>query len=310
MNARYYDPGAGAYPRQAPSPAPLPPATWQSNAWAPPQWDPYRYPVLPAPPAPHRPDHRPWLLWGLAGTVILLVAFAGAVSIARARNDGPLAPSASAPAAGTVPPAPTQTPTTAPTQAPASHPSAATATSVPPTATAAAPTATPAPQPHAVPAGWKVYRGASVPIVMAYPPDWTVDEADIAKGVVYFRSPYEKVWLAVAVRGLQPAGANVDVLRDQYFQGVTRACDEAGIETTRYNTFAGVTFAALAATCAANGNLWAYYIGAGLKNGVEWDFQMHARYADYNDYATRFFTPMLTSLNIYANPAPVTPQTQ
>jgi hypothetical protein len=163
--------------------------------------------------------------------------------------------------------------------------------------------AAPAAQPRNVPAGWLVYRNDTLGFALAYPPGWRIDESDVAKGIVYVRSPQDdNVWLGIRAAGPAQPGVGVDQLRDQFYQSVVKSCDKAGIDTTRYNTYAGVTWASLGATCQEGTALWAEYIGAGLRGGAEWDFELHALYQDYNSIDDKYFNPMLVSLNIFANP--------
>ncbi|HET8628058.1 MAG TPA: protein kinase [Thermomicrobiales bacterium] len=166
--------------------------------------------------------------------------------------------------------------------------------------TPAAPAST---QPLSVPAGWLVYRNTRLGFALAYPPGWRVDESQVAEGIVYIRSPQDdNVWLGIRAGGPAQAGVGVDQLRDQFYHDVIKDCDKAGIDTTRYNNYAGITFASLGATCQRGTTLWADYIGAGLRGGMEWDFELSALYQDYNGYDDHYFSPMLATLNIYANP--------
>ncbi|HET8628195.1 MAG TPA: serine/threonine-protein kinase [Thermomicrobiales bacterium] len=209
---------------------------------------------------------------------------------------------ASAPTATPVPP----TATTVPPTATAAPP---TATSAPPTAAAAAPTATKPPvttaakpQPNgAVPAGWKVYYGTTVPFVMAYPPGWTVDESDAAKGQISFESQ-DGIIVEISTEGKANPSANVDVLRDQYAKGLTQVCEQSATDFTRYSEFSGVTFASLATKCVYKGQTYMYYIGAGLNNAVEWDFALLCAYNQFDNNADQYYNPMLRTLNIYKNP--------
>ncbi|HET8631025.1 MAG TPA: hypothetical protein VFL91_26695, partial [Thermomicrobiales bacterium] len=98
-------------------------------------------------------------------------------------------------------------------------------------------------------------------------------------------------------------GEGIDQLRDVYWHQVVAQCDRAGLQYTRYNTFAGIEFAAAAINCDTSGYpLVRYYVGAGLNAGVEWDFTVLTSESDFDAYAKQYFNPMLKSLNIYANP--------
>ncbi|HET8628059.1 MAG TPA: hypothetical protein VFL91_11595 [Thermomicrobiales bacterium] len=259
---------------------------------------------------PARRSLRPLVALVATAALALVLAGCGApVATAVVQSAEPTATATPLPPTATPPPTATATapPPTATTAPP-------TPTAPPPPPTAAPPTAAPAPpapapqpttstQPASVPAGWLVYHNDTLGFALAYPPGWRVDESDAAKGVVYVRSPQDNsIWLAISLDGSVQPGVGVDQLRDQFYHDVTQNCDQAGIDATRYNTVAGVTFASLSATCQQGTNLWEYYIGAGLRGGVEWDFQMHALYGQYNTYADQDFSPMLDSLTIYGPP--------
>jgi len=159
-----------------------------------------------------------------------------------------------------------------------------------------------------VPAGWKVYTGTldKLPFVMAYPPDWTVKEEE---GQVTFTAPSGLSTLFFQSSGIADPSANIDVLRNQYFnQTRSTLCRAAGDEGTSRQTRGGIVFAELKASCdyvnpsGGNAVQFALYIGAGLREGVEWDFTMLTLYPNFNDELRNFYTPMLNSLNIFANP--------
>ena len=293
-----------------------------------------------APPAPQ--GRRLVLpLAGLAGLLVLLLAAGGAFALLRSdpvvtptANAGGTAttgiaagvaatttatvgatatvsaPTATVAAAVAIVPATATVATTA-TSAPTATAAPATAT-VPPTATSvptpAGPTATPQPQPLGiVPPGWQVYRGsdATLPIVIAYPPAWTVEEK---KGSVSFLAPDSiagrRPALTLLSLGVRIPGTTIEGARDQLWSTLGRSCDKTGIERTRYNDFAGLRFATLRATCDSEGRLILFSVGSGLKDGVEWDFLAASTYEIFDDSAARYFDPMLQSLNIYANLTP------
>ena len=247
------------------------------------------------------------LLGGLALLLVVGLVVVVAIILLAQRADPATTGAAHGVLAGTPTAIPaTPTPTVAPPPVAVMPTSTAASSTLkwsgPPTASStSSPQSAPGPT-GTVPSGWNVYRGTALPFVIAYPPDWTVDESEAARGVIYFRAPRQAVWLAISSDGRRNPGANIDVLRDELFQGVTRACEQAGIATTRYNSFSGILFASLAATCARGGTLEEYYLGAGLKDGVEWNVELHALYQDYEEQARTYFNPMLQTLNIYANP--------
>ena len=135
--------------------------------------------------------------------------------------------------------------------------------------------------------------------MIAYPPNWEVEEE---RGSVSFASPDGLVTVMIESDGRRRPTANIDVQRDVYWNAAKQVCANSGIEATPYNTFSGVRFASLRATCDFEGVLLMYYVGAGLRDAVEWDFTLFCLYKDFETNANRFFDPMLNSLNIYANP--------
>ena len=219
--------------------------------------------------------------------------------------------------------APTATATVAPTSTiaptatiapPTATKPAATSTTAPPTPTKAAtiaPTPTrpaaaaPTPAPlGTVPTGWKIYRGTSpVPFVIAYPPDWRVDTSSIANGQVYFRpsGPDSTTWMLVATEGQPDPSANIDVLRDNYYNSIT-SCTKKAIDRTNTVSYSGITFAGLGLTCDTSNGLLYERIGVGLNKQVPWRYRLNAPYGQYSDLLDSAYSDMLTSLNIYANP--------
>src|SRR3712207_8432765 len=168
-----------------------------------------------------------------------------------------------------------------------------------------------APQPAtAPPAGWRVYTGTRVPFVIAYPPDWSVDESSIADGLVYFRHPTdEATWVLVATTG-QRTQRTADELRDAYYNEQFADCRARAIDITRDNEFSSINFKSLGTTCDLDDGLYYSYIGLGLNNGVPWRFRLNSPYAQYSANSCRcpegnverYFVDMLDTLNIYANP--------
>lgn len=160
------------------------------------------------------------------------------------------------------------------------------------------------------PDGWKTYAGSPrTPFSLYYPPDWTVDESRANEGRVYFYAPgvsepfEDALWVLVATTGRAEPGGNIDVLRDQYFSAeIKRAHPEAGIDVTRNNTFARLTFASLGSTFNVDNRLCYAYIGLGLRDQVPWRFRLNSLYDDYSRRLDSVFAPMIGSLNIYANP--------
>lgn len=164
-----------------------------------------------------------------------------------------------------------------------------------------------------MPPGWKVFPGhAKVPFVIAYPPDWEVDTSSANDGQILFTSPDGKVALLIQTTGTRNSTANIDVQRDAYYKQVSKQCTNgSGIEVTAYETISGIRFAELAATCDKPGSpLQLWTVGTGLKNGVEWDFIALSPYATFNKNTCKcaagdfekYLQPMLSTLNIYANP--------
>ena len=229
-------------------------------------------------------------------------------------GDAPAA-TVSQPLAGATAPAAATSATSGPRVA-----SAATAT--PPatgaarTAATEAPTATPAPtraagaalapQPGGpVPGGWKVYRGpAAFPIVIAYPPDWTVDASLFPEqSVIFIVGPAgnvdEEEYVEISA-GAQQVDANIDVLRDDFFYRKTPFCEKTGIEYTERRQLTGAAFAILGAACDQSGVLAFFQVASGLKGGDEWGLVMRTPYERRDQRRREVFDPMLASLNVYA----------
>lgn len=176
---------------------------------------------------------------------------------------------------------------------------------------AATPVSPATPQPiGAAPSGWQTYRGnARVPFAIYFPPDWTVDESRAHEGRIYFygpgvREPFEdSLWVLIATTGKVEQNANIDALREQYFNNeVKTSHPEAGVDVTRANEFSGLTFASIGATFNSNAQLCYAYIGLGLRSQVPWRFRLNSLYSDYNQQLETVFAPMIGSLQIYANP--------
>ena len=282
------------------------------------------------PPVPRANRRTPLLIAGAAGLLVLLLAggavfpltrpgadptpaanvgaTATAQGVAVATATGQSAAAQVAAATGTAganatAAAGAPSPTPVPTATPAPPTPTAAPTSAPtPTVTAAAPQ----PQPlGGVPPDWQVYRGSSatLPLVIAYPPGWTVDAK---KGSVEFLWPGSVAGQGAALTifsvGVPMSGANADASRDRLWESLKKSCTSSGVERTGYTDFAGLRFATLHATCDDKGWLLLFSVGAGLKEDVEWDYFASSAYEIFDDYGARYFDPMLQSLNIYANP--------
>lgn len=186
-----------------------------------------------------------------------------------------------------------------------------------PTATVtrpASPTAPPSPRvagtpaPVAtIPANWLRWSGTpSLPFTIAYPPDWLVDRQEPDR--VYFRSPQDpdRVWLVIGSTSKVEPGANIDALRDAYYQRYFTDCRSHAIDRTNYVTYAGVIFAGAGVTCdQPNGLLYARF-GFGLLDGVPWRYRLTSPYGSYSSTTCgcpagnleTYFQPMLVSLTI------------
>jgi hypothetical protein len=152
-----------------------------------------------------------------------------------------------------------------------------------------------------IPDGWKVYRGPKeLPIVIAYPPDWTVDDSALPdQYVVYIngRSGNETFEISGSP---QQSGATIDLLRDELFRQKSESCEQKGIEYTAYRQISDVPFALLGATCEMSGELLYLYLGSGIKGGDEWSIAMRTSYGRKGVVVKDYFDPMLASLKIYA----------
>jgi hypothetical protein len=207
------------------------------------------------------------------------------------------------PASPTLPPTP-PTPTIAPPTVAATPTIGAGATATrgavaPGTARPAS--ATPVPGPlGAVPAGWRVYRG-SLSFVIAYPPDWLVDESQLGQHLVYFYAPVpdRSIFLVIATTLVPEADPNLDVLRDRWFKSRTRTCGKFAVEETRQERYAGIDFVTVGATCDLPDGLAYSYTGIGMRRQVPWIFEFNAPYGVYATALAEVFGPMITTWNIY-----------
>lgn len=293
-------------------------------------------PVIPPPPTSPIMTRRrsgPPIALLAGGALLLLLLLGGVGAFAFARSKSEPTPTATAmamsqtptaapaaTAAASAPASPTamvaMQPTAAPTAPPAQStappaqptappPPAPTPTAMPmPTATKApaAPTKPAAPQiKGTAPSGWKVYRANSLPIVLAVPPDWTVQEK---QGEVDFTSADGMHYFSILSNGKRNPTANIDTLRDIYYkQVVAPSCTGGvGIDSTYYTDVSGIRFASLNAKCIISGSTLMYYIGAGLNNAVEWDFLIFCPYSEWDQAVKQYFNPIIKTLNIYANP--------
>ncbi|CAA9589370.1 MAG: hypothetical protein AVDCRST_MAG18-4614 [uncultured Thermomicrobiales bacterium] len=252
-----------------------------------------------------------------APSAVASVAPSAAPSVAPSASPSP-SPSASpsaAPSASGIPLFPSSAPSVAPSAAPTARSSAAPSSSPTPRPSptpSAAPSAAPVNrQPTGqAPAGWQTYRGnAKVPFALYYPPGWTVDESRASEGRIYFYGPGvdkpydDELWVLIATTGERTPGGNIDVLRDQYYQNdIKGSHPEAGINITRNNQFSGITFASLGTNFNGGSELCYAYIGLGLNQNVPWRFRLNSLDADYDSNLDEFFSEMIGSMNIYANP--------
>jgi hypothetical protein len=220
---------------------------------------------------------RPTFLVGLL--LVTLVACGGAA--APAPSQALTEPTATAAPGGAPAPAAGGTATTPSTP----DISRATATTAPPSSSRpAATTATAVPQPNGtIPAGWQIYRGsAAFPFVVAYPPDWTVDDSLLPEQrIIYLYGPdgregVERIDIEI---GETQSGAEIDAQRDAFFQRKSDFCDKKGIERTEHRQVSGVTFALLWATCDESNDLSFMQVASGLWNGDEWNVLMRTPYA-------------------------------
>jgi hypothetical protein len=149
-----------------------------------------------------------------------------------------------------------------------------------------------------------VYRGpVAFPVVIAYPPDWTVDDSLLpGQRLVSFYGPGgredgERIDITI---GRARSGVDIDALRDAFFREGSAFCDAKGIEYTAYRQIAGATFAILGATCDASGGLSFLQVASGLKGGDEWNILMRTPYGRKEARLREVFDPLLATLNIYA----------
>jgi hypothetical protein len=219
-----------------------------------------------------------------------------APSVAARASAAPSAPVASAAPGATA----------APSAAATARASAAPTATRAPAASASAPAGpTAVPQPNgAVPAEWQVYRGTpEFPFVVAYPPDWTLDDSLLPEQKIIFlygpgeQSDFERIDIAFSETG---NGEDIDVQRDEFFNRESEFCLEKGIEYTEHRQVSGAAFAILGATCDNGGDLSFLQVASGLVGGDEWNILMRTYYERKEARLREVFDPILASLNIYA----------
>lgn len=193
-------------------------------------------------------------------------------------------------------------PSNAPGIAP-SRPPGATPTTAPSGAASVSPTAAPVTaQPRGtIPEGWKVYQGPKeMPIVIAYPPDWLVDDSALPDQYVIYingRSGSDTFEISGSP---QLSGARIDALRDELFRQKAEPCEQQAIEYTAQRQIGDVPFAMLGASCDTPGEQLYLYVGAGVKGGDEWSIAMQTLYPRKDIVIKDYFDAILASLNIYA----------
>ena len=173
--------------------------------------------------------------------------------------------------------------------------------STPATPTGRGPAATPGPL-GSYPADWRIYQGR-LPFAIAYPPNWTVDESQLNDNLVYFYAPGadRSVFMVVATTAKPEENANLDVLRDRWFQSRTCGCSRSAVEQSGREELAGLTFATVGATCDLPTGLAYSYTGLGVRGTVPWIFEFNAPYERYAATLAETFRPMIATLNIYGS---------
>src|SRR5262249_11255412 len=143
---------------------------------------------------------------------------------------------------------------------------------------------TPAPDPFGtVPPGWNIYRGTRLPVIMAYPPGWTVDESVPTE--LLFASEQENAKFTITYGG--PKQVTLGELRDARFNDIANVCHGTRIEYTDEYDFSGLIFAGVRAKCDLTANTgqarsYTYFIGTALKDGREWDFRIVCARDDFS----------------------------
>jgi hypothetical protein len=140
--------------------------------------------------------------------------------------------------------------------------------------------------------------------VIAYPPDWRVDESLYPGQLIIFivgphdgENEEERIDIEPAYNGDE---ANIDVQRDDYFYRKTEFCEQKGIEYTNRRQISGAAFAILGATCDQSNVLYFLQVASGVTGGDEWNISMRSTYDRKEAYRRDIFDPMLASINVYA----------
>ncbi len=129
-----------------------------------------------------------------------------------------------------------------------------------------------------------------------------VDESDAGEGQILFGAPDRS--LAVLIAATQETGPNpnADALRGELFEGFQEDCQQNSIAFTRTDTYSGIDFATVGATCQDPGQTLALYDGVGLRGQVAWGFVSASPSDQFEANRNTIIEPMLRTLNIYGNP--------
>ncbi len=147
--------------------------------------------------------------------------------------------------------------------------------------------------------------------MIAYPPDWTVDESHLDEGTVYFRHPTDAAtWMLVATG--QRTTRTADDLRDERVRELLASCRQGAIDLAAGDWVSGILFKSAGLTCDLEGELRYAYVGVGLQDSIPWRFELHSPYGQYSRSSCRceagnrerYFEPMLEWLTIYARARP------
>jgi hypothetical protein len=142
-----------------------------------------------------------------------------------------------------------------------------------------------------------------LPFTIAYPATWTVDESQLGSNLVYFFAPVadQSVFVVIGTTAAPWVDANLDVLRDRWFQSRMRGCSKSAVDQSGQEVWSGVTFATVGATCNLSTGLAYSYSGLGLRGTIPWIFEFNASYDRYATTLAESFRPMIASLNIYGS---------
>ena len=160
-----------------------------------------------------------------------------------------------------------------------------------------------------VPPGWQQFRSEQVHLLLATPPDWTVDDSGREVGeLVLFGSPAEAGLIVVLTSAPLPASgtANAAVLHSRAVSFATRGCEVGRrVLGTSTQLVAGLAFSVTTASCSAeeeepgqpdDQESVLYDVGTAVHGGRVITFVCRSDADEHDEAMAERFGPLLRSL--------------